>query len=325
MLVAAPTGGPISNSRMKKLIPRLFLSLALSPLFHRAAAEPLGWLSPLHSPDIEVRRAAVDRLQTLDDPHIPDACLPLLRDEGLSIRRQAARAIGSRSYEIPGNKRPAFIAALTQYRRDAPEDDRAVADRALGLLLHDFSSPVFSVSSNQKWVLYEQRRRPMIADITLTERQLLAPRIPASDPKWESDYDSHIERGKIIQERKPGSRLLKLMATNGTMEDLFRPHWHPAGIALELQPTIQRGFFSPLCLWRSRDGDSRVISVASFQPLYGKRFPHWSTILDFVKWKGKKAIFKIYDCDDGGGPPYDPKGILVSVNIDDWKMALEKE
>jgi hypothetical protein len=44
------------------------------------------------------------------------------------------------------------------------------------------------------------------------------------------------------------------------------------------------------------------------------------------KWEGPKAVFKIYDCaSPGKGYPYDPKGILVSVNINDWKIGAVKQ
>jgi hypothetical protein len=66
--------------------------------------------------------------------------------------------------------------------------------------------------------------------------------------------------------------------------------------------------------------------VESFRHLYGKQYPNWGTTIDFVKWEGRKAVFKIYDCEfPGVGSPYDPKGILVSVDINDWKIAAVKE
>ena len=73
---------------------------------------PADWIADLRSPDVTVRRGAIDTIQTLDDPRIPAACLPLLNDPGLSIRRLAARAIGSRFYEISDTDRPRYLAAL---------------------------------------------------------------------------------------------------------------------------------------------------------------------------------------------------------------------
>jgi hypothetical protein len=293
------------------------------------------WVAELSSPDINVRREAVDRIETLDDPRIPAACLPLLHDAGLSIRRQAARAIGSRFYQIPKDQMPEFIAAMRQYRQQfppnskpldpaEPQGDQIVAERGLGLLTRDFSGPEFTVSPDKKWVLYEERRRPMIATTDLAKRQLLAPSLPAGDPY--SSTPSHVERGDIVEEGEDSQpdRLLKLMITWVPNEWLFKPRWQPESRALEMQPDIQARFFTPACIWRSRDGAYRVFTVDSFQRLYGNRYPHWGTTMDFVKWDGPKAVFKIYDC-DSGGDIFDPKGILVSVDINDWKIATVKE
>jgi hypothetical protein len=58
-------------------------------------------LKQLQSRNIETRYAAMRGLQTSLDPRIPEACLPVLQMEGDSIRRLAARAIGSRWQGIP--------------------------------------------------------------------------------------------------------------------------------------------------------------------------------------------------------------------------------
>jgi hypothetical protein len=64
-----------------------------------------------------------------------------------------------------------------------------------------------------------------------------------------------------------------------------------------------------------------VFTVNSFAPLYGKRFPNWSTVLEFVKWDGARAVLWIHDVDDGGGGRFDPEGIRVSVDLTNWNMA----
>ncbi|MEO5714893.1 MAG: HEAT repeat domain-containing protein, partial [Luteolibacter sp.] len=82
---------------------QLILAAAIAPLL--AAGEAAKPIAALSSQDITIRRAAVEAIQTLDDPAIPAACLPLLKDEGFSIRRQAARAIGSRFFDVPADQR----------------------------------------------------------------------------------------------------------------------------------------------------------------------------------------------------------------------------
>jgi len=296
------------------------------------AAAATDWVAELSSTNIDVRRVAIDRIQTLDDPRIPEVCLPLLQDQGYSIRRQAARAIGSRYYQIPKDRLPVFIAAMRKWTKDLPGDldgwDRdgyqEVADRGIGLLTRDFSGGAFSVSPDKKWVLYEERRLPMIADTKLATRELLAPTVPAGLPY--ASVPAHVDHGELIEDAgMQPIRLLKLMITSQPVSYLFNPQWSPASTGLVLQPSIQAKFFSPLCIWRARDGDYRTFAVESFHELYGNRFPHCGTILDFVKWQGPKVIFKIYDCDYDGEGPYDPTGILVSVDIRNWSIALEKK
>jgi len=286
--------------------------------FRLQAADPVLLLQ---SKDMTIRRKTVDEIQTLDDARIPGACLPLLADEGKSIRRQAARAIGSRYDQIPQEKLPAFLTALERCAREGPKDNTFVAQRAIGLLTRNFSYPAFSVSPDGRWVLFEQRRLPVIADIKLTHRQMLKPISPDKD----MTHDQSIVKGGQIVELDGQTRLLKLMATNDGLENLLAPRWHPKGDAIALAPDFQWKFYHPIIIWRAKDGQVTTWGVDAFKGLYGKRFPHWATTTDFVEWRGRKAIIHIYDCDqDPASKPYDPKGVEVSVDIDTWKIALEK-
>jgi hypothetical protein len=310
---------------------KLVALLCLAGCLRAGAAT--DWIAQLSSTNIEVRRVAIDLIQTLDDPRIPEACLPLLQDEGYSIRRQAARAIGSRYYQIRKARLPFFISAMQKCRQDFPpgmdawdlQGDQRVVDRGIGLLTDKLDGDAFSVSPNKKWVLYEQRRLPMIADTKLLSRELLAPSVPPDLP-YEM-FPTRVDHGNLVEELGPAQRirLLKLMCTAGPVGDLFHPQWSPTSAGLVIQPAIQEKFFTPICLWRSRDGAYRVFAVNSFQKFYGNRFPHWGTIIDFVRWRGSKVFFRIYDCDYAGEGPYDPTGILVSVDIRDWSTALEKK
>jgi len=286
------------------------------------------WVDLLKSPDVAVRRQAIDEIQTLDDARIPEACLPLLRDEGRSIRRQAARAIGSRYDQIAAERGPVFLKELRACATDGPEDTTFVAKRAIGLLTRKFDHPAFSVSPDHRWVLFEERRRPMIADVQLKHAQLMAAKHP--EPWAIRNSDTEVRLGQVESVERNG-HWLKVMATNGPLEQIFEPRWHPKGEAVALQPYIQWRFYRPVILWRAKDGAVTTWSVSSFKKLYGKKFPHWGTTTDFVEWRGSKAVIHIYDADDPGPPqppdkpqPFDPKGILVSVDVTDWKIGLEK-
>src|SRR5438552_7411540 len=103
------------------------LAPAVAYAASQSDAEPQdAFLTQLKSPEPDVRIAALRELQTSLDPRIPDAMLPLLADEGNSIRRLAARAIGSRWWQIPKK------------------------------------SDMFAASSNGRWIVYERRALPCL-------------------------------------------------------------------------------------------------------------------------------------------------------------------
>lgn len=146
---------------------------------------PADSISDLRSPDITVRRTAIDSIQTEDDSRIPAVCLPLLQDEGYSIRRQAARAIGSRFAQIPVNEHARYVQALQNCEASGPDDVTLMCQRAIGLLTRNYAFSSFSVSPNGKWVLYERRRLPVIANVVRQQHFLLSP----YDPAWLTTRD----------------------------------------------------------------------------------------------------------------------------------------
>jgi len=89
------------------------------------------YLPQLKDKNAEVRIEALRHLQTFLDSRIPEAMLPLLSDEGNSIRRLAARAIGSRWWQIPKEKSESYVNALAQNLRSELEfeDEKNIAER----------------------------------------------------------------------------------------------------------------------------------------------------------------------------------------------------
>ena len=274
---------------MKSLLRFLPCLIFISTL---EAADEIARLS---SPDITIRRAAVEAIQTLDDPTIPAACLPLLKDEGLSIRRQAARAIGSRFSDVPVDQRKTYIEALKKCAAAGPEDNTLICQRAIGLLTGNFAFPSFSVGPKKKWVLYERRKLPVIAPVKGGQHLLLS-------PVWKDWNDKN--------------DLLKMAVTNESAEELFSPEWHPGGEAVAFTMKLQRKFFHPICIWVAGENEVKILEPRSLKPLLPARYPAWGTTSDFVKWDGNKAIIRIYDCDDGihNEPPNDP-GAFISYDI----------
>jgi hypothetical protein len=294
------------------------------------ADSPADWIADVHSPDVVVRRAAIFRIQTLDDPRVPAACLPLLKDPGLSIRRLAARAIGSRFYEISDKDRPRYLAALQtclEDRKSEPEsgnydedDVTLMCQRAIGLLHRQYNSPPFSVSPDRKWVLYERRRRPVIASIANQQHHLLAPLNPNGYQADEAYYSEDEDDAQL-----PETNILKTVDTNLPAAQLFAPHWRSdsGAVALSLE-RMQRRFYHPILIW-SAASPSRVVVLdeAFFQSLLGTRYPQWGTTTDFVAWQGNRVLIRVYNCDYPEAHAPDP-GVILSYNIKTGKIALER-
>lgn len=133
------------------------------------------YLPQLKHKDPDVRIEALRQLQTLLDSRIPEAIVPLLSDEGNSIRRLTARAIGSRWWQIPDKEREHYANALSQNLRPEPEfeDEKNMAERAIGLLTKRYDSKMFSQSPNGRWVIYERRGLACLIDTTTYTEELL--------------------------------------------------------------------------------------------------------------------------------------------------------
>lgn len=132
-----------------------------------------GRLAELDNPDMERRIAGLRALMTSLDPRIPEALLPLLEDEGNSIRRLAARSIGSRWWQIPEDRVAAFVAALEKNAASEFTGEARMAERSIGLLKRDYGGPMLPRSSNRRWVVYERRGLPCLIDTRNGSEELL--------------------------------------------------------------------------------------------------------------------------------------------------------
>ncbi len=287
--------------------PLTFIIVSLAVLSFQVDS-PADAISDLQSPDTMTRRAAIDAIQTLDDPRIPAACLPLLNDAGYSIRRQAARAIGSRFDQIPASQNAVYVQALKKCEAEGPDDVALLCQRAIGLLTHAYSYPPFSVSPDGKWVLYERRRLPVIADVKSGRHLLLSP----VDDSIKNDPD----------------RLLKTAATNESAASLFDPHWHPQGAGLAFTPHLMRRFYKPVCIWTAGRDDVTVLSVDFFKSLLGSRYHNWGTSCEFVRWDGDKVVVRFFDYPtpdgNGGEVVTDPGGgTYVAYDIRTRKISMD--
>lgn len=293
---------PYRKPPMMKLPLSLLLVLVIIPILF--GAEPSKSIADLSSPDVNVRRKAIDAIQTLDDPAIPAACLPLLKDEGFSIRRQAARAIGSRFSDITKDQRKTYVDALKTCAKEGPEDVTLICQRAIGLLTENYRFPSFSVGPKKKWLLYERRRLPVIAPLKGGPHTLVSP--VAIDFNGKPD-------------------LLKMEVTNESAQELFDPHWHPGGEALAFTMKLQRRFYTPVCIWSATSDKIMILEARSLKGVLPSRYPAWGTTTEFARWDGDKAVVRIYDCDDGvsSTPPVD-SGVFVSYDLRSGKTERVK-
>lgn len=137
------------------------------------AADVEGTISALKSADADVRVEALRAVQTSLDPRLPDLMLGLLSDSGDSIRRLAARGVGSRWWQIPAEQQAAFVKALKRNEKSELEDEANMVQRALGLLNRDYRGPMFSRSPSGRWVVYERLGLPCLIDTKSETEELL--------------------------------------------------------------------------------------------------------------------------------------------------------
>ena len=131
-------------------------------------------LEILKSRDADERVSALRSLMTSLDPRLPEALLPLLRDEGDSVRRLAARAVGSRWWQIPSDRRGAFLEALRSAKAaESSEDTVRMQDRGIGLLTRKYKGDMFSRSPDNRWVIYERFFHPCLIDTRTSTEELL--------------------------------------------------------------------------------------------------------------------------------------------------------
>lgn len=153
----------------------LLLASLLSTSFLSAQDEAgvTALLGKLQSQNIETRHQAIRELQTSLDPRIPDACLPVLKMEGDSIRRLAARAIGSRWHQIPKDRVPVFVAALKEQLKSEHDGLKNMARRGIALLKRDYRDAMVSRSHSKRWVIYERHGLPCLIDAANGTEELL--------------------------------------------------------------------------------------------------------------------------------------------------------
>src|SRR4051812_22444161 len=160
---------------MSRLVAAIGLVLVAFCISGSSVSPADVYLPQLKDKDPDVRIAALRELLTSLDSRIPEAMLSLLSDEGNSIRRLAARAIGSRWWQISKDKSDSYVKALQGNLKpdEELEMEKNMAERAIGLLTRRYDSKVFSRSPNGRWVIYERYGSPCLVDTTTETEELL--------------------------------------------------------------------------------------------------------------------------------------------------------
>lgn len=225
-----------------------------------------GWLKQLQSPDLDSQREALIQLATSLDPRIPDACLPLLKSPGTSIRRNAARAIGSRWHQIPKERTNTFVEAL-KVNLNSPEVGLAnMSRRGIALLDRTYDNAMFSRSKNRRWVVYERFGKPCLIDTRNHTEELLG---AGAEGKFLPAYGN----GEVA------------------------PHcfWHPKQDMAAMDILIFRGV-REIWVWR-HGARLRLFQWKELSgllaPAKGEVVPGFGIYMTVVRWKGEDLEFTV--------------------------------
>lgn len=241
------------------------------------------YLPQLKDKDADVRIEALRQLQTSLDSRIPDAMFALLPDEGNSIRRLAARAIGSRWWQIPREKTESYVNALEHNLRSEVdfEDEKNMAERAIGLLTRRYDSKMFSRSPNGRWILYERRGFPCLIDTTTYTEELLG---------WSTSTGRDLEMPPWFF---GGNSPI------GQEEAL----WHPNKEAVALSVSISRRATS-VWIWEHKHGVQKLKRSELIKLLHpkGKIEEPNPITAEFKEWKGDDLLVSVgWGLEDEGG------------------------
>src|SRR5437016_2962205 len=232
------------------------------------------YLPQLKDKDAEVRIAALRELLTSLDSRMPEAMLPLLSDEGNSIRRLAARAIGSRWWQIQKDKTDSYVNSLQNNLKSEVdfEDEKNMAERAIGLLTRRYDSKMFSRSQNGQWVIYERRGFPCLIDTTTYSEELVgwAPVYHRNSemPPWFFGGNSPIGQDEAL--------------------------WHPTREAVALSVSVSRRATS-VWIWEHKRGVQKLTRSELIKLLHpkGKIDEPNPITAEMKEWKGDDLLVSV--------------------------------
>ena len=256
-------------------------------------------LEILKSRDADERVSALRSLMTSLDPRLPEALLPLLRDEGNSVRRLAARAVGSRWWQIPSDRRGDFLEALrSAMAAESSEDAARMQDRGTGLLTRKYKGEMFSRSPDKQWVIYERFFHPCLVDTKTSTEELLgmsgAEEFAAEwfGPAW----------------------------GNGPVAPCVR--WHPKSQMAALDMTLDRRT-STLWIWRHGKPLLKLDNARVAKLLAGRAVGFNGMSVELLRWEGNNLLIEAMFYPFEGSASGDCSGEL-SWNALDGSLSLLK-
>jgi hypothetical protein len=232
------------------------------------------YLPQLKDKDADTRIAALRELLTSLDSRIPEAMRLLLSDEGNSIRRLAARAIGSRWWQIPKEKTDSYVTALQSNLKTEVdyEDETHMAERAIGLLTKKYDSKMFSRSPNARWVIYERRSFPCLIDTTTSTEELIG---------WSSAYNRD-------------SEMPPWWFSGNSPIGQDEALWHPTKEAVALSVSVSRRATS-VWIWEHKHGVQKLTRSELIKLLHpkGKTDEPNPITAEIKEWKGEDLLVSV--------------------------------
>jgi HEAT repeats len=258
------------------------------------------YLPQLKDKDPDVRIEALRELLTSLDSRILEAMLPLLSDEGNSIRRLAARAVGSRWWQIPKEKSERYVSALEKNLRPEVdfEDEKNMAERGIGLLTRRYDSKMFSRSPNGRWVIYERRDFPCLIDTTTSTEELIG---------WSPAYNRNSEMPPW---------LFGGNSPIGQDEAL----WHPTKEVVALSVSISKRATS-VWIWEHKYGLHKLTHpemVKLLRPKGEIEEPNPLTA-EIKEWKGDDLLVGV-----NWGRDWKEKGNIVGGAVVAWNLETHQ-
>jgi hypothetical protein len=253
---------------MKRLLRWIMLVILAAgpPLNGQNQAKVTAALQKLR-PDAKTQWEAIYTIANSLDPRIPAACLPMLQSSYTAVQRNAARAIGSRWWQIPQDQLSTYVQALKMNLLSKDEQVVNITRRGIGLLTRTYEGDMFSCSTSRRWVIYERHGKPCLIDTRNHMEELLGAGLEGT---FSPSYSNEPLTGSCLWHPKQDMVALRMLTFHGPSPLWV---WRPAGGV--------RSFSFPELM--------TVLKHANIQ--VSERSPYY--YVSFKDWKGADLDFTV--------------------------------